>query len=560
MKTTFTYDHYYKYAEIKSNLEYFAEKYPALCTLEANCVTKEGRNQYVITITNKETGDALSKPGWYLDGNIHAGEVTASMAAMHTVDYLLTNYGSEETVTKLLDTTTVYVIPRVTPDGAETYLSTPYTLRSVNREYLPEKGGIKDEDLDGDGVVRMMRIPTPYGAWKKDPKDPELMVKRDPGDICGEFFDIYAEGIFEDYDGSENLKEKKPDWGLDFNRNFPYGWFADSRQPGAGAYPLSNVETKAIVDFVLAHPNICGAAIGHTSGGILLYPPGTRAAKTAPAADIAAFKAIAKMGEEELGYKPMNIFDSFMIDQDLYDSGALDDWMYQTQGIPAYTVEFWDINKKAGVPYDWGAHIFEERKTIERFNACVKWVKENCPQYFVSWKPFEHPDLGKVEIGGFNYKFTHQNPPEDLLLTECENDTRFNIRFANAAPRLVIDSAKAEQVSEGIYKLTVTVGNVGYLPTNLTDEAMKLKVDKPVTLTLENAKLIAGKETEELGQLSGYSRTVTGVFFYGNISTDKSAEAKKRVSYIVEGKSGDVIKVKAAHAKAGTACAEIVLP
>ena len=560
MKTTFKYDHYYKYAEIDSNLHYFEATYPGLATLETNCVTKEGRNQYVITLTHKATGDALSKPGWYLDGNIHAGEVTASMAAMHTIDYLLTNYGSDETVTKLLDTTTIYVIPRVSPDGAETYLSTPYTLRSVNREYLPEKGGIKQEDLDGDGVVRMMRIPTPYGAWKKDPADPELMVKRDPGEIEGDFYDVYAEGILEPYDGSENLKQKKADWGLDFNRNFPYGWFADSRQPGAGPYPLSNPETKAIVDFVLAHPNICGAAIGHTSGGILLYPPGTRAAKTAPPADIKTLKAIARMGQEELDYTPVNIFDSFMVDQDLYDSGALDDWMYQTQGIPAYTVEFWDISKKAGVPFEWGQDMLEERRTVERLNGCMKWVKENAPKYYLPWQTFEHPDLGTVEIGGFNSKFTHQNPPEQFLLAECEHDTRFNIRFANASPRLVIDSAKAEQLSEGVYRLSVTVGNTGYLPTNLTDEALNQKVETPVRLTLENAKLLSGKETEELGQLSGYSRTVTGVFFYGNISTIESAKAKKRAQYIVEGKSGDRIGIKAQHAKAGTASAEIVLP
>ena len=158
MKTTFKYDHYFDYAELKADLEYFAEKYPSLTDLDVNCVTEEGRNQYVLTITNKETGNALLKPGWYLDGNIHAGEITASMCAMHTIDYLLTNYGEDKAATKIIDEYTVYVIPRVTPDGAETYFKTPYSLRSVNREYLPENGGIVPEDIDGDGVIRMMRI------------------------------------------------------------------------------------------------------------------------------------------------------------------------------------------------------------------------------------------------------------------------------------------------------------------------------------------------------------------------------------------------------------------
>ena len=559
MKTTFQYDHYYKYDELKNCLEFFAKEYPEICQTEVNCVTEMGLNQYVVTLTNQKTGEALSKPGWYLDGNIHAGEVTASMTAMHTIDYLVTNYGSDPEVTKLLDTTTIYVIPRVTPDGAETYLTTPYTLRSANREYLPEKGGIKEEDLDQDGVIRMMRIKTEYGAWKKDPKDPSLMTFRDPSDTEGEFYDIYPEGILEEYDGDENLKRKKADWGLDFNRNFPYGWFPEARQAGAGKYPLSNPETKAIVDFVFAHPNIGGAACGHTSGGIILYPPGTRPSTSAPNDDIKVLKAIAAMGEEELGYKKMNIFDTFMKDQENYSSGALDDWFYQNQGIPSYTMEFWNIAEKAGMPYDWFSSEAETpEKALERFNACMKWVKENAPQYLSDWQEFDHPTFGKVELGGFNYKFTHQNPPEHLLVKECEKDTKFNIRFAKAMPKLKIDSLTKKEVGKGIYEITAVVGNPGYLPTNLTDEAVKLKVNKPVTVSIEGGTLLAGKQTEEIGDLSGYSRTMTGSF-YGNITTFANAKAKKKVVWVVQANEGDKICVSACQEKAGKACAEIVL-
>lgn len=559
MKTTFQYDHYYKYEEMKNCLEYFAKQYPQLCDLEVNVKTEMGLNQYVMTLTNKDTGNALDKPGWYLDGNIHAGEVTASMTAMHTIDYLLTNYGSNDEARKLLDTMTIYVIPRVTPDGAETYLSTPYTLRSANREYLPEKGGIKEEDLDHDGVIRMMRIPSEYGAWKKDPKDPSLMTFRDPSDTEGEFYDIYPEGCLEAYDGDENLKRKKADWGLDFNRNFPYGWFPDARQGGAGKYPLSNPETKAIVDFVLAHPNIGGAAIGHTSGGIILYPPGTKASSTAPSDDIKTLKAIAEMGREELGYTPMNIFDSFMKDQTHYDSGALDDWFYQSQGIPAYTMEFWNIGEKAGCPYNWfEADKETPLKALERFNACMKWVRENAPQYFSEWQEYDHPAFGKVELGGFNCKFTQQNPPENLLLQECENDTKFNIRFAKAMPKLKIDTLESEDLGNGVFRITAIIGNTGYLPTNLTDEAVNLKVNKPVTAAIEGGSLISGKACEELGDLSGYSRTSTGSF-YGNITTFANAKARKKVVWVIQAEAGTAVKVTAAQEKAGKACAEIVL-
>ncbi len=558
MKTTFKFDHYYAYEELKSNLNHFAAAYPDLCKVEVNCVTPEGRNQYAVTLTNTKTGGALTKPGWYLDGNIHAGEVTASMCAMHTIDYLLTNYGEDDTCTKLLDTMTVYVIPRIAVDGAETYFTTPYTLRSANRDYLPEKGGVKEEELDGDGGIRAMRIPTPYGAWKIDPDNADTMKLRGPDETEGTFYDIYPEGVMEAFDGDENLKKKKASWGLDFNRNFPMGWNPEYRQSGAGVYPLSNPETKAVADFILAHPNIGGAAIGHTSGGIILYPPGTRPAKSAPAADIKTLKAIADMGKEELGYTPMNIFDSFMTDQVNFDSGALDDWCYQNLGIPAYTMEFWDIAKRAGVPIEWGVRgTDEDQKAMERFNAIMKWVKENAPQYYHDWTPYDHPYFGKVEIGGFNAKRTQQNPPENFLQEECEHDTKFNIRFAKAMPHLHIEQFSAEESEPGIFTVTLVVGNRGYLPTNLTDEALKLKVNKPVKVTLEGGKILSGKACTEIGDLSGYSRTMTGAHAYGNLTTFASAPAKKKLTWIVKAEPGEKLKVTCTQEKAGTAEAEL---
>ena len=549
MNTTFKYDHYYKYEELKANLEYFKEKYPSLVTVEVNMVTPQGRNQYAVTITNTKKGSPLEKPALYIDGNIHAGEVTSSMCAMHTIDYLLTNYGKDEEVTKLLDTKTFYVIPRVSPDGAETYLSTAYTLRSTPVDYKTEKGGIKSEDIDNDGVIRMMRIKTPYGAWKKDEKN-SSMTLRGPSDVEGEFYDIYPEGTFEDYDNNENLKLKKDNWGLDFNRNFPLGWFPDSRQPGAGKYPLSNPETKALVDFVLNHQNIGGAAIGHTSGGIILIPPGTRPEKSMPEIDKTCLNAIAKMGEEELGYVPMNIFDSFMSDQEQYDSGAFDDWCYQSQGIPVYTMEFWDVAKKAGVPRVWNGKPEDTLTALKRYNAILAWVKENAPKYYVEWKEFDHPTFGKVEIGGYNFKYTVQNPPEEMLLKECENDTKFSVRFSKALPNLKIEETKVEKVSEDIYKITAIIGNRGYLSTNLTQEANNLKVSTPVKVSIEGCEVIAGKSLEEIGNLDGYSATSTGSY-YDEIITFANAKAKKKVSWIVKAKPNTQITICAYQDKAG---------
>ncbi len=560
MKTTFQYDHYYKYDELEKNLKYFSDKYPELCDLESICVTEENRNVYAMTITNKKTGAALDKPAFHIDGNTHAGEVTGSMAAMHAIDVLLTGYGEDKVITKILDRMTIYVVPRISPDGAETYLTTPYSIRSVNRVHNPENGGIRSEDLDGDGVIRMMRIPTPYGAWKKDKDDSSIMAKRDPGDADGEFYDIYVEGNFEAFDGDENLKEKKEDWSLDFNRNYPYGWFPENRQAGAGKYPLSNPETKAMADWIIEHPNIGGVSTNHTSGGIILYPPGTRPSTAVSEKDINQFIEIANMGKEELGYEPLNIYDSFIADPANYDSGAFDDWCYQSQGIVAYTVELWDLAKRVGVPLVWNARNKESAQDeLKRFVACMKWVKENAPEYYEDWKPFHHETFGDVEIGGFNFKFSQQNPPESFLNGVLEQMTRFMIRFAQSMPRLTIDTLTSEKVSDDIYKVTAVVGNLGYLPTNLTDEAKNLNISKEVEVTISGGKVISGLEKTKIGNLEGYGSTSTGTNFYGNISTDYNAKARKKLTWVVQAKSGTEITVSCAQEKSGKASKTITL-
>ena len=560
MKTTFQYNHYYKYDELEKNLKYFSEKYPELCDLESICVTEENRNVYAMTITNKKTGAALDKPAFHIDGNTHAGEVTGSMAAMHAIDVLLTGYGEDKVITKILDRMTIYVVPRISPDGAETYLTTPYSIRSVNRVHNPENGGIRSEDLDGDGVIRMMRIPTPYGAWKKDKDDSSIMAKRDPGDADGEFYDIYVEGNFEAFDGDENLKEKKEDWSLDFNRNYPYGWFPENRQAGAGKYPLSNPETKAMADWVIEHPNIGGVSTNHTSGGIILYPPGTRPSTAVSEKDINQFIEIANMGKEELGYEPLNIYDSFISDPANYDSGAFDDWCYQSQGIVAYTVELWDLAKRVGVPLVWNARNKESAQDeLKRFVACMKWVKENAPEYYEDWKPFHHETFGDVEIGGFNFKFSQQNPPESFLNGVLEQMTRFMIRFAQSMPRLTIDTLTSEKVSDDIYKVTAIVGNLGYLSTNLTEEAKKLNISKEVEVTISGGKIVSGLEKTKIGNLEGYGSTSTGTNFYGNISTDYNAKARKKLTWVVQAKSGTEITVSCAQEKSGKASKTITL-
>src|SRR5690606_17461322 len=120
-------------------------------------------------------------------GNIHAGEITGCNVALYTADLLLHGYGSDNDITTLLDTRAFYIAPRVQPDGAELYLTTPITLRSSVREWpeVDDDEGLTPDDINGDGLVVQMRVQDPTGEWRVSEHDNRLMVKRRPDELTG---------------------------------------------------------------------------------------------------------------------------------------------------------------------------------------------------------------------------------------------------------------------------------------------------------------------------------------------------------------------------------------
>lgn len=559
MKTTFKYDHYYNYEELKSNLFYFKEKYPELCQVTSICTTPKQREVFTVSIAR---GNPQDKPAYYIDGNTHAGEVTGSMAAMHTIDYLLTNSQNDEQVKKILDRFTIYVIPRISPDGAEVYLTTPYSLRSVDRPHLTstQAPGLYQEDVDGNGVIAMMRIKSSSGVWMKDPNNDLLMIKRSPDMMEGDFYHVYSEGMVQGE--TEPLYPAKAFWGLDFNRNYPFGWYTENRQPGAGEYPLSNPETKAVVDFVISHPNICGVATHHTSGGIILYPPGTKPEKSAPAKDMRFFREIGAMATEEMGYGCINIFDSFFEDQSEYSSGAFDDWCYQSRGIPAYTIELWNLEERAGCGAPWP--VSKNPKTIQEkmmnLDKIYTWVKKHHPEALLPWKTYQHPQLGEVEIGGLNGKFVYQNPPTDFLKQEVEKTTRFTLRMACSLPLVEISQVTSHQVQQGLYQIEITISNRGYLPTYVTDALCELQLPHALCLKVEgDVTFLSGEKETEIEKLEGFGCIPSDIGYGATIQTGAYDPLEKHFTYLVQAKEKTPLTLTCSGAKIGTVQKTIIL-
>lgn len=555
MKQTYRYDHYWNYEEMESFLQTMAEKYPSLMKLEVLAVTKEGRSIYGVTISEDLKED---RPAFYMDGCTHAGEISGSMACLHTIDTLLTSH-EEEAVRKLLAKQVFYFIPRISPDGTEEYLKTPNSVRSINEIYPPktDEKGFLAEDLNDDHRILMMRRKEPYGAWKKAEGSSFQMVRREADDAEGDFYGVYTEGTIPSFDGV-TIPGMKYRYGMDFNRNFPVCWQPEGLQDGAGSYPLDHVETKTMADFITGHKNICAVLTMHTSGGVLFYPPGTMPEKKADQGDMKQYHTISRMADHKLNYPEFNLFDSFAEDEQHFDAGAFDDWCYLNQGIPALTMEIWNIGVQAGCEMeDFTDKNEDEKKEKEKRLKVEEWIRANAPEALMDWQPFEHPQLGKVEIGGIDHKFTAQNPPASFLAAELDRILDFTMRFARTLPSLQFSEVKVTKEADHVYRLETSLYNSGYLSTWLTNRAKLLKIDRPVTFHLEGCSVLSG-ETEISG-LGGFAAVSTGYGYGSNISTYGTNPAVRKLTWIVSGNEGDTVEITAEHEKTGPIVTAAVL-
>jgi murein tripeptide amidase MpaA len=274
---------FYTYEVLTTLLHDLVAAYPALAEIASIGKSLEGRDLWLVTLTNKQTGPALDKPAYWIDGNTHAGEVTGSTVVLYTLWSYLTNYGHDATLTRILDRSAIYLLPRISVDGAERYLTTPYALRSSTRlyPYAEERDGLYPEDINGDGLILQMRLKDPNGAWKCSDKDARIMRRRDMDEEGGTYYHLMTEGLIRNYDGF-TVPVAPPRQGLDINRNYPFEWAPEGTQRGAGPYPFSEPETRAQAEFWRTHPNISGFLTYHTSAGVFLRPYSTKADDTMP--------------------------------------------------------------------------------------------------------------------------------------------------------------------------------------------------------------------------------------------------------------------------------------
>ncbi|MCG8587343.1 MAG: M14 family metallopeptidase [Pirellulales bacterium] len=517
-----------------------------IATIAALAKTLEGRSVDVVTIGK---GNVDKKPAILVVGGVDAAHVAGVELALSTAEHLVKSYPDDAAIKQLLNDHTIYVIPRANPDGTAKNFSRPYrehrgNARRTDDDRDFEVGEDPPEDLNGDGWITMMRIEDDGGEYIPHPKDARVMIKANAKKNERGRYRMLIEG--RDNDGDEELNEDGAD-GVNFNRNFSFKYPAFKK--GAGATAVSEAETRAVADFAFDHPNIV-AVLTFTPEDNLMHPwqPNATAEKarikTTLLSDDAPYQNF-------LAAKYRKLHGGKNAPKLRSGAGSFAEWAYFHYGRWSFAARGWwvptgaakkpavDASEDAKSPDDTNkgetdanmgdakpkdakpADDSREATTDKKPPAAaapksdsrgaddikaLKWFAKNKIDGFVDWQEIKHPDFpdNKVEVGGFKPHY-RLNPPIGEIKSLAEKHAAFLVELSKLFPQIAIKETKVEPLGAGVYRVTATIGNDGFLPTvskmgDLARQHQRLQAE----LTLpKNASLVQGVARRDLARLVG---------------------------------------------------------
>lgn len=560
---------YLTYDQLTEQVHAWAKAFPDLVRLQSIGESDGGRSLWLLTIGPEP--DRL-RPAVWIDGNMHASELCGSSVALGIAEDMLrvhlgaapspaaspdaspdTSGTSSALTTATLDTlkdVLFYVLPRMSPDGAEMVLTTGRWVRSTLRDQRPDRNVPRWRlaDVNDDGMALKMRVPDPTGEFIESPDVPGLMLLRRIEDE-GPFYKVYPEGFIDHYDGftipSPSYLSDNP---TDLNRNFPWSWAPEHEQIGAGPFPTSEPESRAVVEFTSTRPHIFAWLNLHTFGGVLIRPLGNKPDNKMDPGDLALFRQIGAWYEDLTTYPAVSGFEEFTYEPDKPLHGDLSDYAYHQRGCIGYVVELWDLFVQAGI--DRSFKRFVDRYTQLTRDELIQigqWDRDHNQSRIVTpWKKVDHPQLGEVEVGGVDPRFGLWNPPPEKLAEVCAQQSAALLRVAALAPALAISDPICSALSDDLTRVTITVQNRGYLPTHILSSAKNLDFNEPLYAVFETEGCALDDPTDsrsDIGHLDGWGRGLydgSDALYY---LSSRGNTGARRLSVVVRGKGRLAVRV-----------------
>ena len=510
-----------------------AADHPGAIRVRSLAKTAQGRDVWLASL-GRPDGQA---PALLLVANLEADHVIGSAVALRLIEWLAANPEAKP----VLDRVTIHVVPRLDSDGAERVLAnTPRSSFRLNLSPLDrDRDGKFNEDgpddLDGDGLTTRMRVKDEAASMIPDPKEPRSLRKADPSKWEAGEVSEYVEGKDNDGDG---LIGEDPPGGVNLNRNWPVGW--KEFDPEAGWSPVSEPETNALIAFAFDHPEIAavwtfalhdnlekepkkpGSSLDDkdlplVSEFVKLYktlatvplPPASPETSPATPAVAPPVPPVALL-EYPNGPKPTVATSPPPVSLEGTTDGAMSEWAYQQFGVIGLSSRLWSLPELPEPAKD--AQDNRDAKdtkdaTTPPKDGDARWFFWNDKvmggRAFVPFHPFNHPELGMVEIGGWK-PGVRVNPPAERIGPIADANRAFLIDLSQKLPRIELRDLKAEPKGAGVFEVSATVANEGFLPTALA-QGIKTRTASPVLVKIKGAgvKLLSGKPIEKIETLAG---------------------------------------------------------
>jgi hypothetical protein len=555
-KVKLDFNRWHDVAELQADMRTLEKAYPKFLKYISLGKSYGGRDLAAMIVNNPDTGADTTKPAMYIEANIHGNEIQGGEICIYTIWYLMENYGKIDKITKLVNERVFYIVPTVNPDGRDYFMHGPggnarsgHMPVDDDNDYLFDEDG--PEDLNGNGVIEQIRKYVPgEGTHRKSLADPRVMEPVGPGEK-GDYILLGQEGL--DHDGDGRVGEDGPG-SYDPNRNFAADWQPNYIQGGAMDYPFQLPEAQAVNLFLLAHPNVAGLQTYHNNGGMILRSPGAEQTGEYPASDVRAYDEIGRMGERMLPF-----YRYLVIWSGLYTvHGGTTDWSNDTLGILSYSNELWNNGQ-----YFTSPDLKEQQKDPNSpiaprvanafFNDYLEFGDEQ-----TEWKEFNHPQFGKVEIGGATKKTFGRVPPRFMNEELCHRNMAFTLYQAEEMPQMKMGDAKVEKVADGVFKVWLDIQNDGIAPTILAKAAAN-NVVRPDLITIDgkgveviSASWLPTKWRPAVAQMIDQKDLKRIIVRSGH-----PGRATKTIQYFVKGTGS--ISVKYDSVKGGTVQKTIVL-
>ncbi len=509
---------YRNHEQVSERLNELANSYQEYASLSSIAKSPGNRDIWKLTIGS---GNIENKPALAIIAGADGSHILGIDLAVKTAEHLLENSADDET-RRLLNQHVFYIFPNINPDASEQFFSEMKYERTVNGKDtdFDRDGRISEDpfnDLNGDGLISMMRVEDPTGKWRALEDDPRVMVKADI--LKGEkgMFHLFTEGKDEDLDGEFN---EDPSGGVNINKNFTYQYPAFER--GAGEHPVSENENRALLDFLYEAFNVYAVVtFGHTNNLTDPWKFNRQAvSKRVISGPLENDAEIMALVTDE--YK------KFVSDKNApnykLQKGGIVEWGYFHYARPSFGTPAWWIP-----PPDSG-------KTDENAEmAFLNWAEGyGVETAFIDWQEVDHPDFPdhKTEVGGIP-PFAMTTPPYEMVDSISMAHNKFIMRLTEMRPELTFENVKIENAGRNLTRITLDLHNRGILPTS-TELGQRTKWVRPVNVHLEaggSLEVVSGKRVFQIDRIEG--------------------DSSEKISWLIRGKGS--IKITAGTPAAGFA-------